>query len=160
MTTIGVLFDTHGNYGAIEKVMPILETCDLVFHLGDRFTDMQNYSSLLKDKLICVKGNCDFESEEGVRFVEVEGKKLMLTHGHLFGVKYSMTKLSLYAKENGADAVFFGHTHSAFCEEADGILYVNPGAFARTKAEKSFAYVNVVGGKILCKINRSALASM
>ncbi|MBQ7164250.1 MAG: metallophosphoesterase [Clostridia bacterium] len=155
MKTIAVLSDTHGNYDAIEKIMPVLESCDFVAHLGDRFTDMQPYKKALGDKLVCVKGNCDFTAGDVYRILEVEGKRLLFTHGDAFGVKYSLTRLALFAEEQRADAVFFGHTHAAFEETRGGVLFVNPGALARTSFEKTFAFVTVTESKIVSCHNRT-----
>ena len=156
MRTLAVLSDTHGNLSAIEKILPILESVDFVVHLGDCNSDMKGFTSI-KDKLITVKGNCDLCIGEKVKMVEVEGKRLLFTHGDLFGVKSSLNRISYYAEENKVDAVFYGHTHEAFCESVNGILYVNPGAMARMQVQKSFAYVTVLEDKILCNINRSVL---
>ena len=156
MKTIAVLSDTHGNYGAIEKILPILESCDLVFHLGDRFTDMRPFEKTLSGKLHCVKGNCDFTAGDIYKIIEIEGKRLLLTHGDAFGVKYSLTRLALFAEEQRADAVFFGHTHAAFEEEREGVLFVNPGSLDRMNFEKTFAFVTVTESKITCCHNRTS----
>ena len=160
MKTIAVLSDTHGNVGAIERIMPVLEGCDLVVHLGDCFTDMSAFRERLKSKLICVRGNCDFSTEEKVKTVDIEGKRLLFTHGDLFGVKGSLTRLSYFAEEKQADAVFFGHTHEAMCERVNGILYVNPGAISRMSACKSFAFVTVSERGVLCNINTAIFQNM
>ncbi len=39
------------------------------------------------------------------------GKKIFLTHGDLYGVKYGTERLGYAAEERGADIVLFGHTH-------------------------------------------------
>jgi len=154
MKTLAVLSDTHGNLSAIERVLPILESVDYVVHLGDCNADMKGFNSI-KDKLITVKGNCDFSIGEKTKIVDIEGKRLLFTHGDMFGVKSSLNRICYFAEENKVDAVFYGHTHEAFCESVNGILFVNPGAMARMQVQKSFAYVTVCDGKILCNINRS-----
>lgn len=155
MKNIIVLSDTHGNLSAIEKLLPLMERCDYVFHLGDCFTDILPFSGQLGDKLIFVRGNCDMRSAQKQAVVEIEGKKILLTHGDDFGVKGGLTKLAYYAQETGCNAVFYGHTHQASLDEEEGIIYLNPGALALTKREKSFAFVTVTQDKILCKINTS-----
>lgn len=155
MKTIAVLSDTHGNLSALEGVLPILSSCDMVFHLGDCFTDMRAFKGELGDKLVCVKGNCDIHPESKYKIVEVEGKRLLLTHGDCYGVKAGLTRLCYFAKEQGVDAVFFGHTHVACDEEADGVRFINPGALSLMTVEKSFAYVVIKDGKILCNHNKN-----
>ena len=155
MKTLAVLSDTHGNLPAIERILPVLLTCDYVVHLGDHFTDMNAFKAVLGDKLYCVRGNCDAAPAEKVLTLEVDGCRLIFTHGDLFGVKSSLTRLAFFAEEKQADAVFYGHTHVASCERVGERLFVNPGAMTRFEADKSFAYITVSGGKITCNHNRS-----
>lgn len=155
MKTIGILSDTHGNYTAIDRAMSVLAECDYVFHLGDCFTDMRPYASALAGKLVCVKGNCDAARANAVEIVEVEGKRLMLTHGDRFGVKTTLQPLADYAAKEGADAVFYGHTHVAGIDERGGVTLVNPGALSFMTREKSIAYAVVASGKVVVKINGS-----
>ncbi len=157
MKTLAVLSDTHGNVKDIQKILPIMQSCDYVVHLGDCMRDMYPFKEVLGTRLIQVKGNCDHEAGIKTAELEVEGKKLFFTHGDLFGVKSSMLSLSLYAKENSFDGVFFGHTHYCHLSQDGGIVYCNPGAMERLELEKSFAFVTVTKEKILCKINRSAV---
>ena len=153
MKTIAVLSDTHGNLEAIERVLPVLLSCDLVVHLGDCASDMKGYQSLIGDKLVCVRGNCDFTTGEKTKIVDFAGKRLLFTHGDLFGVKTTLNRIAYFAEEQGVDAVFFGHTHEAFCSRENGILFVNPGAMSRMQLQKSFAFVTITDKDILCNIN-------
>ena len=64
--------------------------------------------------------------------IEVCGKKIVYTHGDLFGAKYGNGGLVSLAKEKGADIVLFGHTHSPLVEyisEYEKPFYLfNPGS--------------------------------
>ena len=40
----------------------------------------------------------------------LRGKKIFITHGDLYGVKYGMTNIYYKGKEVGADIVLFGHS--------------------------------------------------
>ncbi len=160
MVTISVLSDTHGNLAAIEKALPVLETCNYVFHLGDCASDMKGFKSIFGDRLITVRGNCDMTLGDRYKIVEIENKRLLITHGDMFGVKTSLNRLSVFAEEQGVDAVFFGHTHTPFCKRAGGTLFVNPGAMSRMQPQKSFAYVTIADGKVNCSINYALLADM
>lgn len=94
MKTAVILSDTHGNLRAIEKILPIIKDVDYVFHLGDCFTDFTPFLRDIRGEFVCVKGNCDYASAEKTVIVNVEGRKIMLTHGDTFGVKQSTLKLS------------------------------------------------------------------
>ena len=61
-----------------------------------------------------VRGNCDFGSLDGFPeedFFTVGGVSILLTHGHLYGVKHSLGALLSAAKRQTADIAVFGHTH-------------------------------------------------
>lgn len=154
MKSIIILSDTHGNTEALRRISPLLAECDYVFHLGDGMKDMNAVLDKVSGKLISVKGNCDVCLGDKEKFVEIEGKKLLLVHGDLFGVKQSLTRLSLYARERGADAVFYGHSHRADILDDNGILYVNPGTLGRYAAERTFVYAVIANGKIVCSLRR------
>ncbi len=88
----------------------------------------------IKDKIICIKGNCDAEVDEMVlEFpliseikIENDGQIAHLTHGH----KYS--PINKLAAKKG-EIVFYGHTHINKIEEIDGIYYINPGSITLPK---------------------------
>ena len=149
MKTAVILSDTHGNFSAIDKLLPIMNEANFVIHLGDHDSDILSYRKELKDKIVSVKGNCDGGSDEQI--LNVEGVKILITHGNLYGVKQSLYKLTLRAKELGVSAVFYGHTHQAQIDFIDGIQFVNPGAMTRF-SEKSYCYAVFYGGKLTAKI--------
>ncbi len=43
-----------------------------------------------------------------------------MTHGHLYDVSMSLTRLDLKAREIGASVVLFGHTHRLAAEMSQG----------------------------------------
>ena len=61
------------------------------------------------------------------------GRKVFLTHGHLYGVKTNLNELEKKAREENADICIFGHTHREYLVEKDGTVYVNPGALQDKK---------------------------
>lgn len=149
MKSIVVISDTHGNFSKIDKLMPILKESNYVFHLGDCASDIMAYRRELGDKLYSVKGNCDGGGNDLV--VDVEGVKMLITHGDRYGVKSSLTSLCLRAKEVGATIVFYGHTHIADIVENDGIKLINPGCMSNF-SQNSYCYAVVHEKKIIAKI--------
>lgn len=129
MERIAVFSDTHGNVERMVKALNQIGQADRVFHLGDNIRDAIRLSDQIKIPVTSVIGNCDFGSagpaEETVRIC---GRKLLLLHGHKYGVKYGLDRLSYYAEECKADAVFFGHTHAASIGFYGKILMMNPGS--------------------------------
>lgn len=54
--------------------------------------------------------------------------KILFSHGHTFGVKYSLDRIYYKAKEIGAKIVLFGHTHCRYYSYEDGVHILNPGS--------------------------------
>src|SRR5689334_12658502 len=100
------LSDTHRNIHNTKDILERLKnSVEIVVHLGDCYDDMDYFKRKYKElKFYCVIGNCDFLStadHEACFFVN--GRKVLLTHGHNQGVKYGYETLLNYAKEKEAD---------------------------------------------------------
>ncbi len=148
MKTAIVLSDTHGDVFTIKKLREIMCETDYVFHLGDCTADIAQFKTEFPQKVMTVLGNCDGGS--GYKTCEIEGVKIMLTHGHDFGVKSGLTRLNYFAEELGAKVVFYGHTHMRNLTTADGKTFVNPGTLKGF--DKSYAYAVFNNGKCVVKI--------
>lgn len=126
-----VFSDSHhsiGNmYDAVERERP-----NIVLHLGDCIADAEDLSNAFGGlDLLYVPGNCDpFSPAAPSLLQEFGGKRVFLTHGHLFGVKSGLLRLELEAKRLGADVALFGHTHCPFLKQENGIWLLNPGSCA------------------------------
>ena len=104
---------------------------DLLIHCGDKFNDAQRFAEELHiENVLNVPGNCDFSliGQNTTIIKEIEGKKFIITHGHIHNVKLNLNKLKDFAKKNKADIVVYGHTHKSQNEFIDNILYFNPGS--------------------------------
>ncbi|MBQ7642323.1 MAG: metallophosphoesterase [Clostridia bacterium] len=153
MNKIVILSDTHKNLRAISSILEIMDESDFVFHLGDHNDDMNDFLPILKNRLYRVHGNCDYGATKEI-VVEIGGRKILATHGDLYGVKGGLGRLEKRAKELTCDTVFYGHTHAASIEERGGIIFVNPGCMTYYAPEKSFCYAVIDGGKMTAVINR------
>lgn len=149
MKTIVVVSDTHANYSALEKLMPIINENDYFFHLGDYEKDVKLFSRDIKAETCSVKGNCDGGGNDVL--VDIENVKILLTHGDRYDVKSSLYKLLLKAKQLGVSAVFYGHTHNPSIIKEDGIYLINPGCMTKF-CEKTYCYAVVHNGSITVKI--------
>ena len=56
------------------------------------------------------------------------GPMFFACHGHRYGVKMNPLSLLYRAKEMGASAAFYGHTHIPALDREEGVLLANPGA--------------------------------
>jgi len=133
-----------------------IEKPDFLIHLGDHARDVeclrQQYPFL---PIRNVKGNCDlgdFDTPECI-FVSYGSIRVMAAHGHHYGVKNSLLRILMAAKESAVHVALFGHTHCAYCELKDGIWLLNPGSCSN-RSEGSYAIMEIVDGKLNCYLNR------
>lgn len=128
-----VLSDSHSALSFMRRCIDVVKP-DAVIHLGDHYDDgsamAEEYPAI---GLYQVPGNCDkYRCPFSVAQTLVEkvcGVKLFMTHGHIHRVKQGLGALIKDAKTTGAQAVLFGHTHTAYCQrEEDGLWVVNPGS--------------------------------
>ena len=131
MTRIAVISDSHNASMRLEWFAQMCERekPDQIFHLGDVLSDVQWLEKRLNMPVLAVAGNCDFYSRHAREArVTIEGRRILLTHGDVHGVKYGYERLSYYAEENHMDIALFGHTHQAFAGCVGRPLLINPGA--------------------------------
>lgn len=132
-----VLSDSHSGLRFMRQAVGAVKP-DAVIHLGDYYEDGKVIAGENPGlRFFQVPGNCDLYRSMGKKpetlCVPVDGVTLMLTHGHRQRVKSGLTWLLAEARERGAAAVLYGHTHFAQCEqEADGLWVLNPGTCCTT----------------------------
>jgi uncharacterized protein len=149
-----VVSDSHGNLPLVLQACDMAGTFDALFHLGDGGDDAGLLVHALDVKVFHVAGNCDIGSASPRELLlECEGKKLLLMHGDACGVKSGLGLLEKRAREAGADAVLFGHTHRATVTTLSGILAVNPGTLMRTAQQKSFAILEITSAGISAQLH-------
>lgn len=125
-----VFSDSHGHARNLQEALLRHPDITDVIHLGDGNRECESIADVFADHTFyAVCGNCDFAcAAPGVRLEMFCGKQVMLTHGHLYGVKGGYYNIACAARERGADLVLFGHTHVAFAEYVDGLYLFNPGS--------------------------------
>jgi len=124
-----VVSDTHGRRDALQRCIDISSPFDIIIHCGDGVKDLRGADIPDKSVIFAVAGNTDIYSspDEETTLIEcIEGKKVLITHGHLYNVKSGLIPLSKYAGEIKADVVFFGHTHQNYLSINNPVLF-NPG---------------------------------
>lgn len=124
-----VFADSHGNVTNMKRAVEE-EQPDRIFHLGDVARDAQALAQIFPQiPLENVCGNCDGYSDVPAQLIaDVEGRRVLLTHGHLYHVKLGIGALLEAARRIGVDAVLFGHTHEALCTRDGGMWVMNPGS--------------------------------
>lgn len=150
-----VFSDSHGQpdkmLGAIAKYAP-----DMIIHLGDGGRDIDRIKKQFPQiPLEAVRGNCDLGSKlPETALLSVGGVKIFITHGHIYGVKHTLSLLVDEACAKNAAIVMYGHTHLANNSMAGGIYVLNPGACGCFGAPSCAQVVIDDKREIFCRIVR------
>ena len=125
-----VISDSHGDYTNVRRILLSQSKAEVVFFCGDGIDELETLKNSFPEKMfIMVKGNCDWGKKyQTTEFFTLNGKKIMITHGHRYQVKSAYDFVISTAKENGCDVLLFGHTHSAYTDYVDGLYIMNPGS--------------------------------
>ena len=162
--------DLHGSSYYCRKMLEAFERegADRLFLLGDllyhgprndlpREYAPKGVIPLLngkKEKLLCVRGNCDAEVDQMVlefpvladyAVLPVGQRLIYATHGHIYHVK-NLPPLA------PGDVLLHGHTHvPAWTEFGQGNLYLNPGSVSIPKEDSPHSYMTLEGNTMQWK---------
>lgn len=147
-----VVSDTHGDLFSLKSAIFSKNDAEVIIHCGDGNQEFERLKPMFPEKhFIGVKGNCDFcSSASNIETLTLEGKKIFITHGHLYNAKYGLYNLICAAREAKADLLLFGHTHIALEDYDDGLYIVNPGSCRGSGAE--YAYIDVTEKGIVTRL--------
>lgn len=108
----------------------------------------------MKDKLLCVRGNCDSEVDQMVlefpiladySVLPVGERLIYITHGHVFHLEH-------LPPLRPGDILLHGHTHvPAWQPFGAGNLYLNPGSVSIPKEGSAHSYMTLEGREALWK---------
>lgn len=161
--------DIHGSFFYCQKLIEafnkenpdrLLLLGDILYH-GPRNDLPEEYApkkvipvlNEIKDKLLCVRGNCDTEVDQMVLdfpiladycIIECGNKTVYATHGHNFGE----TNPPPLAK---GSILLGGHTHVPKCTEYENFIYMNPGSVSIPKENSHHGYMIYESGAFLWK---------
>lgn len=149
--------DIHGIKTNIEKITQEFEknNCTKLVVLGDLFyigprnkmnqdydiAKIVEFLNKYKDKIICIKGNCDSEVDQFVcEFPIIDGVSLIvdnelemyLTHGHKYNEGNWPVKNSV---------LIYGHFHIPFIKETESNIFINPGSISLPKEQYKPTYM-------------------
>ena len=148
-----VISDSHGRYPVFESIVRGFGAeCDALIFCGDGVADIATllYKQKADKKLAecvppviaAVRGNCDPSSyplDSGSLYfsemieLTVNGRGILVTHGHNQGVDYGVENLGLEMQVSECHTAFYGHTHVAREENIKSFKFVNPGSCARPR---------------------------
>ena len=161
--------DIHGSAAYCEKLLAafgreqadrLLLLGDLLYH-GPRNDLPQCYApkeviaqlSGVKDKVFCVRGNCEAEVDQMVLpfpvladycLLEQKGRVIFATHGH----HYNLENPPLLQP---GDVLLHGHTHIPAKDNSLGFWYLNPGSVSIPKENSPHSYMTLEDGQFLWK---------
>ena len=107
----------------------------------------------LRDKLMCVRGNCDCEVDQMVldfpvladyAMLYVDGVTIFATHGHTHNCD-NLPPL------NKGDILLHGHTHIPVLKDMGSYTYINPGSVSIPKEGSEHSYMTFENGVFLWK---------
>ncbi|MCP9312627.1 metallophosphoesterase [Liquorilactobacillus satsumensis] len=131
-----VVSDSHGDREILEKLRAKYQgKVDGMFHCGD--SELAPDDELFTDFQV-VMGNCDYDPRfKELILTEYGSERVLLTHGHLYGVNNGMERLGFLAASKQATIVLFGHTHLLGAEYRKKCLFLNPGSISFPRGEYS-----------------------
>lgn len=161
--------DIHGSAAYCEKLLAafgreqadrLLLLGDLLYH-GPRNDLPQGYAPKeviaqlggVKDKVFCVRGNCEAEVDQMVLpfpvladycLLEQKGRVIFATHGH----HYNLENPPLLQP---GDVLLHGHTHIPAKDNSLGFWYLNPGSVSIPKENSPHSYMTLEDGQFLWK---------
>ena len=157
---IMIASDIHGSAFWCERLLEAFESegadklvllGDLLYHgprnvFPDGYAPKKVFAMLngIKEKLLCVRGNCDSEVDQMVlefpmmadyALLEADGRKLFLTHGHLFNAENPPLL-------QAGDLLLNGHFHTPCSSKLEnGGIYANCGSVALPKDDTPHSYL-------------------
>lgn len=127
---IAVFSDSHG-YGRKMLDAVLAEAPGAIVFCGDGLRDLRELNEAFPNiPIYAVAGNCDYAPAVPIsRAEEFNGAKILITHGHRYGVKSGdLSRLAYAAQEAGAKIALYGHTHNARADKLGGVALINPGS--------------------------------
>ena len=126
-----ILTDIHGHERNLKKVVEKVGQTDLFIHLGD-IEGHEDYIEALADCPVhMVSGNNDFFSDlPREEEFQLGRYRVLITHGHYYGVSVGTDRLKEEARSRNIDIVMYGHTHRPEIDIDDHVTVLNPGSLS------------------------------
>lgn len=162
-----VFSDIHGSAFYAKKIEELVkkENPDKIILLGDLYyhgprnplpqehnpMEVCRIFNNLKEKISCVKGNCDAEVDEMISDfeitpnleLEIGNKKFFFTHGHKFNIDNE--------PESNFDVLVYGHFHTGFIKKKDNKIFVNAGSISLPKNDTANSFLAITESEIILK---------
>ena len=131
-----IVSDTHRQNDNYFTVIENVGRIDMVIHCGDAEGSEYALQQAAGCPLYIVAGNNDFFSDLSRELeLEIEGRRVLITHGHYYYVSNGIEKIKEEALSRHYDIVMFGHTHRPLVKFQDGLTIINPGSLSYPRQE-------------------------
>lgn len=131
-----IVSDTHRDNENYFALIEKLKDIDMVIHCGDAEGSEYSISEGAGCETLIVMGNNDFFSDLPREIeTEIEGYRVLITHGHTYCVSMGSERIKEEAILRGFDIVMFGHTHKPLLEIDDDVIALNPGSLSYPRQE-------------------------
>ncbi len=131
-----IVSDTHGRDGNLDIVLNKVRPFDALIHCGDVEGREEHIVSLAGCPTYMVAGNNDFFTELKRELeVDLGGHRLLIAHGHNYGVALDPSGIIDEAHARKKDIVLFGHTHRPVIVYRETVTAVNPGSLSFPRQE-------------------------
>lgn len=146
-----VFSDTHGYIDRCISETERIGDVDMILHAGDTSADAVDLASIFPSIPVhYVCGNCEISRASTELELDIDGKRLFLTHGHYYNVKYETSYSSIIKRTEGKfDVAVFGHTHKPLCEKLGELILLNPGSVRYTS---TYGVIETEGDKIRASV--------
>lgn len=129
-----VISDTHGDIFTAIEIIKKYPQINGIIHLGDYYKDANRLKAQFPGlEFFIVPGNCDFVFDmPSDILLDIEGKRLLLTHGHRYDVKNGLERLEIKAKKRKCRCrSFWSYSYSVYkiqnkdpvCKSGQSILF-------------------------------------
>ncbi|GAB2022442.1 metallophosphoesterase [Pseudolactococcus yaeyamensis] len=138
-----VMSDSHGESKIVQEIKTrYQDRATAIIHCGDSELDA---TDPIWEGITVVRGNCDFDG--GFPETEVVHTKygnIFVTHGHLHGVNFGLTRLMFGACENNAYMALFGHLHTPIATIEEDVLCLNPGSVSQPRGHHNIKMYAII----------------
>ncbi len=168
-----VISDIHGSLYYMRKIEEVIEKekpfriillGDLYYH-GPRNPLPLDYNPMEVAKILnkyhnrikAIQGNCDAEVDQMISDFKIQksyrmkylNKRFFFTHGHKHHKDNIPTNI---------DYLIYGHLHTHFVEEVNGVVCINAGSISMPKNKTKHSYILIEDNKLLIKdIDRTVI---
>lgn len=131
-----IVSDTHRKHDNLIEMLDMVQPIDMLIHLGDAEGEEDYIELLAECPVEIIAGNNDFFSDLPRESSIKLGKyRVLLTHGHYYGVNMGLAEIKEEAESRNYDIVMFGHTHRPIIDYGKNVIALNPGSISFPRQE-------------------------